>query len=163
MGRRSDVPARQRCWGLGQSQRDHPDGERKPAPRATWQSGLAVSLLTCVASFLLCSGAEDRIQLPNALRRIACLVCRTHDYRLQRGEARLSLRCRRCGVCTPGWEVGGGEGAHAGPVPPLVLFGDPDPNLVGSLERSQAMPTVTTARSVQRSSDFRLLLDERED
>lgn len=50
------MPARQRCWGLGQSQRDHPDGERKPAPRATWQPGLAVSLLTCVAAFLLASG-----------------------------------------------------------------------------------------------------------
>ena len=42
---------------------------------------------------------------PEMFERIACLVRRTHDYRLQRERDHLFLQCRRCGACTPGWDL----------------------------------------------------------
>ena len=56
--------------------------------------------------------------------RFACFVRREHDYRLRGRNGRVFLECKRCGVQSPGCEMGPSTRPVRDTGPPLRLLLD---------------------------------------
>ena len=85
------------------------------------------------------------------LLRLVCLFRRQHDYALREGHGRVFLRCRRCGVRTPGWETS-----------PTLRVVEPVPARQGSLDDPAAAvsPSNEPIERPGALSPLRLLLDD---
>ena len=92
-------------------------------------------------------------------KRFACLVRREHDYRLRGRNGRVFLECKRCGVQSPGWEMGPSARPVRDTPPPLRLL--LDESILPRLMPDARLPAVTgrPSRLQPASSELRLFLD----
>ena len=91
--------------------------------------------------------------------RFACFVRREHDYRLRGRNGRVFLECKRCGVQSPGWEMGPSTRPVRDTPPPLRLL--LDESILPRLMPDARLPAVTgrPSRLQPAGSELRLFLD----
>ena len=91
--------------------------------------------------------------------RFACFVRREHDYRLRGRNGRVFLECKRCGVQSPGCEMGPSTRPVRDTPPPLRLL--LDESILPRLMPDASLRAVTrgSSRRQPAGSELRLSLD----